>query len=326
MSYDNIKLEKGLYTTGKSFTKTLEELDPSENYIGTPLEGLDAFERQLKRFDIKVSGPDSDCVSKFYSTSTSSVLFPEYISRVVKAGIESNSKVENIIATTTEIDSLDYRSLSYADDMNFELALVNEGGQMSECEISLSDKLTTLTKYGKVLKASYEALKFQKLDLFSITLSKIGEQISYTQFSHAFNAVVDEHTKSITADDVTYETLVKLWMELQPYNMTTLVTDKKTATKLLNLTELRDANAGLDFHGTGRFITPFGAEIIVYDQGTDYGAVAIDRNYAIERVQAGGVVTEFDKIIDCQFERAAISTIVGFAPIYRDAIVTLPIN
>ena len=326
MSYDNIKLEKGLYTTGKSFTKALEELDPSENYIGTPLEGLDAFERQLKRFDIKVSGPDSDSVSKFYSTSTSSVLFPEYISRVVKAGIETNSKVENVIATTTEIDSLDYRSLSYADDMNFELALVNEGGQMSECEISLSDKLTTLTKYGKVLKASYEALKFQKLDLFSITLSKIGEQISYTQFGQALNAVIDEHTKSITADDVTYEALVKLWMELQPYNMTTLVTDKKTATKLLNLTELRDANAGLDFHGTGKFITPFGAEIIVYDQGTDYGAIAIDRNYAIERVQAGGVVTEFDKIIDCQFERAAISTIVGFAPIYRDAIVTLPIN
>ena len=30
-SYDNIKLEKGLYTTGKRFTQALEQEDPSEN-------------------------------------------------------------------------------------------------------------------------------------------------------------------------------------------------------------------------------------------------------------------------------------------------------
>ena len=65
MSYENIKIEKGLYTTGKSFTQALEALDPSENYKGTSLEGLDAFERQLKRFDIKVSGKDCDTVSSF---------------------------------------------------------------------------------------------------------------------------------------------------------------------------------------------------------------------------------------------------------------------
>ena len=55
MSYDNIRIEKSLYTTGKSFTQALEALDPSENYKGTSLEGLDAYERQLKRFDIKVA-------------------------------------------------------------------------------------------------------------------------------------------------------------------------------------------------------------------------------------------------------------------------------
>ena len=81
MSYDNIKLEKGLYTTGKGFTKSLEDLDPSENYIGTELEGLDAYQRQLKRFDIKVSGAGSDSVSKFFQTTDSSALFPEYVSR-----------------------------------------------------------------------------------------------------------------------------------------------------------------------------------------------------------------------------------------------------
>ena len=45
--YNDIKLEKGLYNlSGKSFTAALEELDPTSAYCGTPLEKLDAFERQ----------------------------------------------------------------------------------------------------------------------------------------------------------------------------------------------------------------------------------------------------------------------------------------
>ena len=49
--FEHVKLEKGMYgRSGQSFAKTLEELDPSEHYRGTPLEGLDAFQRQLKRF------------------------------------------------------------------------------------------------------------------------------------------------------------------------------------------------------------------------------------------------------------------------------------
>ena len=32
--------------------RILEELDPKDKYIGTDLEGLDAFDRQLRRFGI----------------------------------------------------------------------------------------------------------------------------------------------------------------------------------------------------------------------------------------------------------------------------------
>ena len=53
--FENIKLEKGMYHEGgRSFTQVLEKLDPSEQYKGTALEGMDAFQRQLKRFDITV--------------------------------------------------------------------------------------------------------------------------------------------------------------------------------------------------------------------------------------------------------------------------------
>ena len=79
-NYQTIKLDKSMYRVGIPFTVQLEKLDPSAQYAGGELAGLDAFERQLKRFDIKVSGAGSDTISKFFSTGDSAALFPEYVS------------------------------------------------------------------------------------------------------------------------------------------------------------------------------------------------------------------------------------------------------
>lgn len=328
MAFDNIKLEKGLYTTGRSFTQELEKLDPSENYKGTALEGLDAFERQLKRFDIKVSGRDSDTVSKFFSTTNSAVLFPEYLSRAVNQGLQGNDRIESIIATTTAIDSMDYRSIRITNTPGeYALSKVDEGATMTELNISVKGELTELKKYGKIITASYEAIKFQKLDVFSLTLKRLGEQISESQFNDAItNAASLAEEISISGTALAYEDLVKLWTALNPYTMTTLVANKTTIGKILNMTEFRDANAGLDFHATGRLITPFGAEIICFDDIGDEYIVGLDKNYAIEKVVASDVTTEFDKLIDRQIERATVSTIVGFSPIFSDAVKVLKLS
>ena len=88
--YNTIRLEKGLYNlAGKTFTQALSEMDPDIAYADTEIRGLDAFERQLKRFDIKVSGPDCDTVEKFFATTESAVLFPEFVKRSVRAGMNS---------------------------------------------------------------------------------------------------------------------------------------------------------------------------------------------------------------------------------------------
>ena len=89
----------------------MPSLDPSENYRGTALEGTDAFQRQLKRFDIHAKGAYSDPVEKFFRTMDSSVLFPEYIARAVKQGMEENNVLPKITASTTSIDAMDYRSV-----------------------------------------------------------------------------------------------------------------------------------------------------------------------------------------------------------------------
>lgn len=323
MAFDNIKLEKGLYTTGKTFTQALEELDPSENYKGTALEGLDAYERQLKRFDIKVSGANSDPVSKFFSTTDSSALFPEYVSRAVRLGVTDNNKVERIVATTTDIDSMDYRSISTGNtEFDFELKKVSEGATLPELNIKLNSKLTKLEKHGKMIVTSYEAIKFQKLDLFTTALKHIGNCIANSEFSQAISAICDDENikrRTMQSTSISYTDIVNMLADFNPYQMTTMVVNPNVFSRILLMSEFRDSLAGLDFHGTGKMITPFGAEIFVSYAVDNNTLIAFDKNYTVEKVQAGGIVTEFDKLIDRQLERATVSTITGFSTIYGNA-------
>lgn len=45
----------------------------------------------------------------------------------------------------------------------------------------------------------------------------------------------------------------------------------------------------------------------------------MDRNYALEMIQASDVMVEYDRLIDRQLERAAITSISGFAKLFKDA-------
>lgn len=326
--YENIKLEKGLYTTGKSFTKTLEELDPSENYIGTSLEGLDAYQRQLKRFDIRVSGAGSDMIEKFFKTSDSAVLFPEYVSRAVYQGVMENNILPKIVATVTDINGMDYRTIaSIATDSDLELNSVAEGAAVPETTIKVQGNLVNLKKRGRALVASYEAIRFQRLDLFTVTLKQIGAYIAKTQLKDAISVLMngDGNSNAITTTNTAasgkldYSDLITFWNKFDPYNLNAVIASPDMAAMLLNLSEFRDAAAGLNFHATGKLITPFGAELFKSNAVAEKTLIGLDSTCALEQVQAGGITTEFDKLIDRQLERAVITTISGFAKIYKDA-------
>ncbi len=326
-NFETIKLDKGLYNTRNGFLSELERIDPSENYKGTSLEGLDAFERQLKRFNIKLRGAGSSTVDKFFATTDSAVLFPEYISRAVRQGIDEGKNLDSIIATRTNINGLDYRtitSIPTADEK--ELKEVAEGAQIPETVVHTQENLVTLKKRGRMLVASYEAIRFQRLDLFTVTLRQIGAYIARSQFRDAVNVLINGDGNNnpaaeiapTSAGNITYEDLIKLWNSFSPYEMNTLIASPDVTAKLLTMHEFRDAPAGLNFHGNGSMITPLGAKLI---KSTDIDStlVALDKNYSLEMVTAGDVMTDFDRLIDRQLERAAITQISGFAKIFADS-------
>ncbi len=327
MAFENITLEKGMYhVPGKSFTEVLESLDNSREYANTPLAGLDAYQRQLKRFGIRVSGPSSDAVEKFFSSTQSAALFPEYVSRAVRQGMEGKNRLPDMVATVTKIDGLDYRTIS-AEDAKEDRTLrpVLEGTKLPETKIRTNDSLVRLMKRGRMIVSSYEALRFQKLDLLTVTLRQIGAYIAEAQMKDAVDALMNgdgSHggiaVKQLSAAP-TYNDLVELYISLSPYTVNTILAGTDAMQTLLKLDTFRDGESGLDFHGTGRLITPLGATLVHVPGMDPKTVIGLDKNCALEMVQAGDVLLECDKLIDRQLERASVSTVAGFAQIYPDA-------
>lgn len=326
--FENINIEKGMYQTKGGLTEALEQIDPSENYAGTSMEGLDAFSRQLKRYDIRVSGRGSDCVEKFFQTSNSAALFPEYVSRAVRQGMERADILPNLVATVTDIEGMDYRSIvSAPTDDEKSLKIVGEGAAIPQTTVRTRENLVKLHKRGRMLVASYEALRFQRLDLFTVTLNQIGAYIARAQLQDAIDVLMNGDgnnnaaavISSAVADTLTYDDLVSLWANMAPYELNTILAPTVEMQKILALTQMQDSYAGLDFQATGKMITPMGATLLHAPGMTSGKILGLDKNCALEMVQAGGVVTDYDKLIDRQLERAAITCTAGFAKIFTEA-------
>ena len=333
--FDTIKLEKGMYAeSGKSFSRVLEELDPGEQYRGTALEGLDAYQRQLKRFDIKVKGALSDVVEKFFHTTESAVLFPEFVARAVRQGMEEENLLPHITAAVTQFDGMDYRSIaSVPTKEDKALRVVAEGAALPETTVRAQSSLVRLHKRGRMLVASYEAIRFQRLDLFAVTLRQIGAHIARMHLEDAIDVFMKGDgnnnaaqsykigTKPIsgTAGTMSYNALLDFWAQFDPYEMNTMLVSSDVMLGLLKLEEFQNPLTGLNFQGTGTLTTPLGATLLRTSAMPAGTMIGMDKNYALERITSGEVQVEYDKLIDRQLQRAAITSISGFAKLYQDA-------
>jgi hypothetical protein len=190
-----------------------------------------------------------------------------------------------------------------------------------------------------MLVASYEAVRFQKLDLFGVMLRQIGAYIQKMQLADAVNVLINGDgngnackTYALGSDPISgsagtlgYNQLVEFWSQFDPYTMNTMLCSNKTMTRILKLPELQNPLAGLNFQGTGKVGTPLGAQVHRASMVPDNTIIGLDNRYALEMVRAGDVLVEYDKLIDRQLERAAISTICGFGKICTDAAAVLTV-
>ena len=188
-----------------------------------------------------------------------------------------------------------------------------------------------------MLVASYEAIRFQRLDLFSVTLRQIGAYIGRMHLEDAIRVIVDGDGNGNAASayavgtdpisgssgTLSYGALVDFWSQFDPYTMNTILVGSDAMLQLLKLPEFQNPLTGLNFQGTGKLTSPLGANLLRTACCPAGKIIGLDRGYALEMICGSEVMVEYDKLIDRQLERAAITSIAGFGKICDGAAAVL---
>ena len=248
--------------------------------------------------------------------------------------LSHESILPDITATVTHFDGLDYRSIaSTPTEEEKKLKRVEEGAQIPQTTIHTQENLVRLHKRGRMLVAPYEAIRFQRLDLFAVTLRQIGAYIGRMHLEDAVKVLKDGDgnnnaaTSYTIGDDgiggtkgtLSYDALLGFWSQFDPYTMNTMLMGSDMMLAMLKLSEFQNPLTGLNFQGTGTLATPLGAKLLRTSAMPAGKIIGLDKNYALERICGSEVLVEYDKLIDRQLERAAITSISGFGKICTEA-------
>lgn len=324
---------------GVTFSQYLEMIDPSEKY--GPEEKLDAFERQMKRFGIiSKSMPEKGVwaskVEKFYTTQESRIIFPEFINRVAREELLMDDILNELVAISTPIDSNAYRTIYIKDDPKAaSKKRVAEGADLPVAEMKTQENTLKIYKYGRRLKATYEAIRRMRLDLLALHIRAIIRQAGVDRAEDAYNVLISGdgnnnaaivHKKSELQADPSKALAYGAWadylFDFYPHRMTTLIGGKKELIEFLTMEapnvdpirlieQLRFGNATT--RGT-MAQSIFNDYRIVYLPDAQEGKlVGLDKQYGLEMVvEIGSDITETQRIITSQWEEIVISELNGF--------------
>jgi hypothetical protein len=372
-----VVLDKGMYAEAAdhrmTFSQYLERINPSQ-----PGDKLDAFERQLQRYGIVTKsipekGIYASTVEQFLKAGAdeqfadnqplqtgvpgSTILFPEFISRVARMALlkDQDYDVNMLLATTRTITGTTYKELwidttagksDQPDGTQYEMGRVGEFGTFPRVQIKWEESAKSVYKRGVQVDMSYEFQREASIDILSIVIQRIMMSQSVSLFKKAidkaFNGATAVESSTLdsaaTGGKITYEAWIKWTASFAPYNTDTYYCSLDTALKIIMMEKpdidpvammaaLKQGPVGQEIQisrGIWKNVT-----IFPLTDGTlpdDY-ILTLDKQYALERIiQAGTDLQETERIITQQFDSVVISIADEISPIFTDAVFVLHIS
>lgn len=360
----SINLYREANDKGVTLSQYLEQIDPSERYGSD--EKLDAFERQIKRVSeqlvaqgkqpivlksIPEKGIWASKVEAFYQTSDSAVLFPEFINRTARQALMQDDILNEMIAIRTPIDSNAYRTIYVTQDAKAtSKKRVTEGSDMPVAEMKTSENTLKIYKYGRRIKATYEAIRRMRIDLFALHIQAIMMQANIDRATDAYNVLINGDGNNNAAinynktalqggaagDPLNYTGWATFLFNFYPYQMQCLIGGK---TELINFLTMAAPNVDpirlieqLRFGRTqqqGEMAQSiFNNYRIVYlPDAAANKLVGFDKRYSLEMViEVGSDIQETQRIISSQWEELVISEVNGFGVFLPEARRTITLN
>ena len=311
--YNDITIEKALYNlAGKNLTQALEQIDPSSQYAGTELATLDAYERQLRRFDIRT---DIDTIDKFFGTKEAAVLFPEFVRRSIKQGFD-DSPLSDITAADTRIHTRNYKPLAISESGIFYSTPTSEASTLNKTNLTESTTDVSLVKMGRLICTSYEVLMRQSIAEYALTLKTIGFKIANGMLSKAIAAIYNKAASiNIEGSAIAYSDIINLYGQFSEFNMDAILVSPTVAAQILAMSPMESCT----FDEKKRPVTPFGATVIKCPSQSAKYIIGLDTRYALEAITTSDIMVEIDRLIEKQIENIAVSVNVAFYPLNSEA-------
>lgn len=362
---NDIKMSLAIYRDandkGLTVSQYLEMLDPSDEY--GPDEELDAFGRQIKKINENLAamgkspiilnsdhkaGMYASKVEAFYQTEESAVIFPEWINRTARQALVADDILNEMIAIRTPIDSNAYRTIYFTHDAKAaSKKRVTEGAEIPVTEMKTSENTIKLHKYGRRLKATYEAIRRERLDKISLMIEAIMKQAGIDRAAAAYDVLINgdgnnnaatnyNRSDLTTAADLDYAGWASFLFEFYPYQMTAIIGGKAELVGFLTMAapnvdpirlieQLRFGQSTSQGTMAQNIFNNY--RIIYLPNAVASKLVGFDKRYALEMIsEIGSDITETQRIISSQWEEIVISEVDGFGVFLPDSRRTITLN
>lgn len=210
---DVASYERAMNAKKLSFSQLLEQINPTPSQGERSYDGTDAFQRQLKRFNLRTQsdplrGIPASSLSEFWkpempvtrdtaNTFTSGdpqswILFPEFINRQMRVTPLAQDVLGELVAKVTPIDSAGYKTI-YMNDTQEQRRLKHTGerAELPTVYIQTSEHNVYVKKYGLRIVTSYEYMRRVKLDIFSLFLQRIAAQNKLDQATMGMDIILN---------------------------------------------------------------------------------------------------------------------------------------
>jgi hypothetical protein len=252
-----------------------------------------------------------------------------------------------LTAVTTGINGKLYKPF-YVEDVDKVTFRVGEAADIPVILLKNADKTININKYGRMIKASYEALRYMPIDLLAFAIQRIAIKVEAEKVDDILATIVSGDGNIGTAA-ATYNAsdldpaatsgalTLKAWLAFKmkydnPYMLTHVLGRNDAVLKLMMLS-MGNANVPLVMAGglfASQAVTPInngladGVRAGWLASAPANALVTFDKRVAIERVfEIGGQIREVDKWITNQTEGLTMTETEGFAIIEKGVTKTL---
>lgn len=263
-------------------------------------------------------------------------LVPEIIREAIRLGLRRAPIYPNLIRGEESVNNISVTmpKLEFSGDTKMEQT--NEAESIPYGYVSYGYKTVGLSKVGRGIQITYEAIRFTTINLVNVFFEDVGVRLGHSLdamvIDTAINGDQEDGSESsavvgveATNNKITYYDLLRVWVRGgligRTYNQ--MIGNEQQVIDLMNLTEFKDKQSGetkpISFH------VPVvnNPDVYPHINVPDTTLVLLDKNFAITQFTAQPLLVEGEQIVQRQLKGTYASLITGFANIFRDGVVVL---